>query len=257
MATKKETMERLSKLMEDLDIAMLTTIGDDGYLVSRPLSTQAAPFDGKRVFFFSEADTAKVAEIRRHPKINLAYASKDRNTYLSASGDARINRDRALIGSFWNDAMKAFFPKGKDDPNLILIEVRLRTVQYWDGPGSLIGQALTFIVARVTGNDDVMGENRIVDMETGRSRKPPGSDRPGRSGAGKKTKAKAGSTSAARKKSASTKPASAAKKRPATKSAANKRPTAKSGSTTRRAAAGKKATSGRTGGSKNAGRAKR
>jgi hypothetical protein len=75
--------------------------------------------------------------------------------------------------------MKAFFPKGKDDPNLTLIEVRVRTIEYWDGPGSWLGKAATFLVARVTGNDDVMGENRIVDLATGRSRKPPGTDRPG------------------------------------------------------------------------------
>jgi general stress protein 26 len=198
MAGKKETTERLAKLMEKLDVAMLTTVGDAGYLVSRPLSTQAAQFDGERVWFFTEFNTPKVAEIRRHPKVNLAYASKEKNTYISAAGDARINQDRAMIGSLWSDALKAFFPNGKDDPNLALIEVRLRTVEYWDGPGTLFGQAITFVVASVTGNDDVMGENLIVDMATGRSRKPAGSDRGGTKGSAHSTPRVAGRT--ARKK---------------------------------------------------------
>jgi len=209
MTTRKQQLEHLAKLMEKIDIAMLTTVGQGGYLVSRPLSTQAASFDGERVWFFTEADSPKVAEIRRHPRINVAYSSKDANTYLSAAGDARINRDQALIDRFWNDALKAFFPKGPQDPNLVLIEVALRTVEYWDGPGTWIGKAVTFAIARVTGNDDVMADNRIVDVASGRSRKPPGSDRPGAPGARSRT-AKAPARKAIGTPSAS-KPAKAAK----------------------------------------------
>jgi general stress protein 26 len=155
--------ELLGKLLEDIDIAMLTTIGRDGLLVSRPLSTQRSSYDGRRVWFFTEADSPKVAEIRRNPKVNLAYASKEKNTYVSLAGIASVNRDRALIGEFWNDALKAFFPGGKDDPNLVLLEVEPRTVEYWDGPSSLIGKAISFLVARVTKKEELMGENRMLD----------------------------------------------------------------------------------------------
>lgn len=176
MANRKDTLAALAKLMEKIDVGMLTTIGPQGHLVSRPLSTQDVAFDGERVWFFTSARSPKVGEIRRNAKVNLAYASKDRNTYISAAGEASINRDQARIDLYWNDAMKAFFPKGRHDPDLTLIEVALRSIEYWDGPSSWIGKAITFVAARVTGNDDLMGENRIVDVATGRSRKAPGSD---------------------------------------------------------------------------------
>ena len=80
MATLDKHATLLGKLLEKIDIAMLTTVGANGYLVSRPLSTQQATFDGERVWFFTEADSPKIDEIRRHPKVNLAYASKDKNT---------------------------------------------------------------------------------------------------------------------------------------------------------------------------------
>ena len=171
MASAEKTAALLGKLIEGIDIAMLTTVGRDGYLVSRPLSTQKSSYDGRRVWFFTEADSPKIAEVRRHPKVNLAYASKDKNTYVSLAGVARVNRDRALIGQFWNDAMKAFFPKGVDDPNLVLLEVEPRTVEYWDGPGSFIGKAISFLVARVTRREEVMGENRLLDLRTKPARK--------------------------------------------------------------------------------------
>jgi general stress protein 26 len=230
MVTRKQELAHLSELMEKIDIAMLTTIGAGGYLVSRPLSTQAATFDGERVWFFSEADSPKVAELRRHAKVNVSYSSKDANTYISAAGDARIVRERALIDRFWNDALKAFFPEGPDDPNLVLIEVRLRTVEYWDGPGSWLGKAATFIAARITGNDDVMAENRIVEVASGRSHKPPGADRPGRS-ARKKTapaKAERAPTKRTGKAAASTAGKTSARKRGGTATEAAGRGTRKS-----------------------------
>lgn len=171
----RKTVRQIAELLEKIDTAMLTTVGPDGFLVSRPLSTQDSAFDGKRVWFFTEADSPKVAEIARYPKVNLAYASKDRNTYVSLAGTASVNRDRRRIGRLWNDAMKAFFPGGKDDPNLVLLEVEVRSIEYWDGPGSLIGKLVSFVIARVTGDEEVMGDNRLIAMGGTRaaSRLPP------------------------------------------------------------------------------------
>lgn len=171
MAGIDRNLKRIGELLEKIDIAMLTTVGKGGYLMSRPLSTQQAQFDGERVWFFTEADSPKVAEIRRNPKVNLAYASKGKNVYLSLTGTARVNRDRAVTDALWSDAMKAFFPKGKDDPNLALLEVAVHSAEYWDGPGTWIGKAVSFIIARVTRNEEVMGENRIIDLTAKRPRK--------------------------------------------------------------------------------------
>src|SRR6478752_6129309 len=95
MAKARKPEQLLGKLLEDIDIAMLTTIGRDGYLVSRPLSTQKSAFDGRRVWFFTEADSPKIGEIRRNPKVNLAYASKEKNTYVSI---ARVTKKEELMG---------------------------------------------------------------------------------------------------------------------------------------------------------------
>jgi len=174
--TGNDNVELVAKMMKDIDIAMFTTVGAGGYLVSRPLSTQDVTFDGKRVWFFVEADSPKVADIKRNGKVNLGYASDKKNTYISVTGDATLNRDSSRIDQFWTDSLKAFFPKGKSDPNLALIEVALHTAEYWDGPGTLVGKVIGFVLARVTGNDEMLGKTRIVDLETGQSRKPPSND---------------------------------------------------------------------------------
>lgn len=223
MATLDKHAALLGKLLEKIDIAMLTTVGANGYLVSRPLSTQQATFDGERVWFFTEADSPKIDEIRRHAKVNLAYASKDKNTYISLAGDARVSRDQAKIDELWSDAMKAFFPRGRNDPNLVLLEVAVRTAEYWDGPGTMLGKLLTFVVARVTGQEEIMADNRILDMTGTRttSRLPP-SNKAARGGAPGKVAKKAVVKPA--KKSAKPAAGKAAKKsaKPAVKKTAKK-----------------------------------
>ncbi|GAB3730284.1 hypothetical protein GCM10028862_09450 [Luteimonas pelagia] len=231
MATSK-TAQHIAKLLEKIDIAMLTTTGPDGFLVSRPLSTQQARFDGKRVWFFTEADSPKIAEIGRHPKVNVAYASKDRNTYLSVAGTAKVNRDRRRINQLWNDALKAFFPGGKDDPNLVLLEVEVRTVEYWDGPGTWVGKLASFVVARVTGREEVMGENRLVDLSPRtKTRLPPShADAPkGARKAAKRSVRKTAAKTTAKKASSRTSTArkAASKKAAAKKAGARKAPAKK------------------------------
>ena len=175
MAALGRNAAKLGALVEDIDVAMLATVGPDGYLVSRPVSTRAARFDGRRLWFFIEADSPKVGEIRRHPKVNLGYASDRRNTYVSIAGEARVLHDQATIDALWSDAMKAYFPRGRRDPNLALLEVAVHSAEYWDGPGTLLGKLLTFVVARVTRREEVLGENRLLELDGDRvvARLPP------------------------------------------------------------------------------------
>ena len=233
MASRKnkaaEDAQTIAKLIEDIDITMFTTVGSEGYLVSRPLSTQKAQFDGEKIWFFVAGDSPKVAEIERNSKVNLAYASKGRNTYVSMAGDAYVNNDPVKIEAFWNDALKAYFPRGINDPKLTLIEVAVRTAEFWDGPGSLIGKAIAFAVARVTKRDDAMGENRIVDLRPGRAT----SKSPRARTTAAKTPARKAASSRAPAKKATAKKATA--KKTATKKSATTSSTASKKTATRKA----------------------
>lgn len=236
---------RLAELMEGIDIAMCTTLGPNGYPVSRPLSTQAAAFDGERVWFFVAADSPKVEEIRAHPKVNLGYVSHAKNTYVSLAGDARVYRDQALIDGMWSDALKAYFPRGRTDPNLALLEVMATSAEYWDGPASTLGKLVRFVIARVTKREEVLGENRIVDLGRGasaRKRLPP-SHADARKGARKAAKSvlATGAKQGGARKTAtakSTTRATTARKPSAAKAGARK-PPAKSARTTARNAPSK------------------
>jgi general stress protein 26 len=163
MLHRNENIARLAELIKDVEIAMLTTVSADGRLVSHPLGTQQVAFDGD-LWFATAADSHKVSEIAANPRVNVAYASKDRNTYVSVSGIASIVDDRAKIEELWSPPMKIFFPEGKDDPRLRLIKVSVESAEYWDGPGTWLGKALNFLMAGASGNPSVMADNDTLQI---------------------------------------------------------------------------------------------
>ncbi len=129
-----ETTRKLAALIKDIRIAMLTTFGADGSLRSRPMATQETGFEKGELWFFTADDSPKASEIAREHEVNLAYAEPKDQRYISLSGLAALVRDPARARRLWNPGLKAWFPKGPDDPHLALLRVRVHTAEYWDAP---------------------------------------------------------------------------------------------------------------------------
>jgi general stress protein 26 len=161
--TREEAIEKLNGLIEDIDFAMLTTVDTDGVLRSRPMSTQEAEFDGT-LWFFTSDKTHKVEEIERDNRVNASYAKPEDNVYVSVSGTASIVKDKAKMEELWNPILKAWFPKGLDDPNICLLKVDVEQAEYWDSPSSTLVQVVGFVKAMVTGQRADGGENEKINL---------------------------------------------------------------------------------------------
>ncbi len=136
-------LEKLGDLIEGTEVAMLTTHAADGSMVSRPLQTLKFDGGGELVFFTSVA-SRKIDELAANHDVNLAYANPSKQNYVSVRGTARVDRDRATIDALWSPVQKIFFPLGKDDPDLVVLRVRVRDAAYWESAGNFIMRALDF-----------------------------------------------------------------------------------------------------------------
>ena len=160
--SRQESIEKLNGLIKDVEIAMLTTL-DGGVLRSRPMQTQDADFDGD-LWFFTNSDTHKTEEIEKDNRVNAAYSSPTRNTYVSVSGTASLVSDREKIEELWNPILKAWFPKGLDDPTLILLKVSVEQAEYWDSTSSAVVKMVGFVKALVTGTPAGGGDHGKVNL---------------------------------------------------------------------------------------------
>lgn len=147
---KQEEVSKLAALIKDVKIAMLTTVDQDGTMHSRPMATQQAEFDGD-LWFFTDARSGKVDEVRSEQQVNVSYVNPDDSRYVSVSGLAWTVRDQAKAKELWNPALKAWFPEGLDDPNLALLKVKVEKAEYWDNPSGKMVQAIGFVKALATG----------------------------------------------------------------------------------------------------------
>jgi general stress protein 26 len=160
--TRQESIVKLKELIEDIDFAMLTTI-NGGQLRSRPMSTQKFELDGD-IWFFTSDQTHKVDEIEKDNRVNVAYSEPKDNVYISVSGRARLVKDKAKIEELWNPILKAWFPKGLDDPTLALLQISVEEAEYWDSPNSKIVQLVGFVKALITGTPADGGEHGKVHL---------------------------------------------------------------------------------------------
>jgi len=147
--TRAQTIEKLNLLIKDIEIAMLTTI-DRGVLRSRPMATQETDFDGV-LWFFTSRQTHKAEEIEKDNRVNVSYSDADDNRYVSLAGTAELTDDRAKMAELWSPKYLAWFPKGLEDPNLILLKVTVEQAEYWDATSSALVEAFGLLKSLVTG----------------------------------------------------------------------------------------------------------
>lgn len=162
MTEHNQNTAKLNSLIKDVRIAMLTTI-DNGVLRSRPMDTQQTDTDGE-LWFMTSGGSHKMEEIKSDNRVNLAYSDPSSNTYVSVSGTATLVTDRAKIEELWQPIHKAWFPKGKDDPNLCLLKVSIEQAEYWDASSSTLVQLVGFVKAIATGTSAEYGDHGKVNL---------------------------------------------------------------------------------------------
>ena len=163
-AAHAESVKKIADLIKSIDFGMLTTLDAEGRLHSRPMSSnKEVEFDGD-VWFFTYASTPKVYEIENKPYVNVAFSDPKTQTYVSLSGRAELVHDQEKIKQLWQPSLKAWFPKGVDEPDIALIKINADQAEYWDSPASPIAHAISLAKGALTGQPAQSGENEKVSL---------------------------------------------------------------------------------------------
>ncbi len=160
--TDTDDTAKLWDMIKSIEFAMMVT-EDGDHLRSRPMAVSQTDFDGK-LWFFTRASSHKVSEVEQDERVNLAYAHPGKQDYVSVSGRAKLNRSRAAIDEHWSEPLRAWFPKGKDDPDIALLEVTVQKAEYWDAPSSTMIHAYGYLKATLTGKSPDPGGHGTVEL---------------------------------------------------------------------------------------------
>ena len=103
---------------------------------SEPLTAQLDKDQVDTLFFFIGKDN----RLAGGGPVMAQFVSKGHDFFACLSGSARIDNDAALIDKLWNNQVEAWFPGGRNDPNLALLRVDIDSAELWESDVSLTGK---------------------------------------------------------------------------------------------------------------------
>jgi general stress protein 26 len=157
-------LDKFYALIENIEIAMMTTTRRDGHLRSRPMANQKRA-DGADLWFVTSDSTTKLDDIVHDPHVNLAYYRDSNKEWVSVSGTAVISKDRQKIKELWAPDWKVWFADSggpndgsADDPRIVLIGVTVHAAEFLEVNKPKPVLMYEFVKGWVTGTEPKLGE---------------------------------------------------------------------------------------------------
>lgn len=150
--------QKVYEMLDRFESAMLVTHNADGRLDARPMRVAEVEPAGA-LWFLTSRSSRKVNEIAGDARVLLVY--EDDNQYLSIAGTARVVDDGPRTRRLWKEPHKVWFPKGPDDPDLVLLSVEPEIAEFWD-VGGIKGLRYLFDAAKAY----VTGERVAIEDES-------------------------------------------------------------------------------------------
>ncbi len=127
---------------------------ESGQLQSRPMGATQVDEAGD-IWFFSAKSSDKNRQVQADPEVFLVFMESGKQHYLSLHTQVDIVDDRQKVDELWNDFMKAWFPGGRQDPEISLLRASVVSGHYWDEKdGHIIGMLKAGLKALTGGKTD-------------------------------------------------------------------------------------------------------
>lgn len=152
-----EHKQKIWKLIKDIKVGMLVTLDDDTPR-SRPMHLIQDEYDG-RLWFFTRRSAEKISEAKQDSDVSISFADPKEGVYVSMSGKGRLSDNRELIDKYWNSFVGAWFPEGKDDPDVALLEVDIQFGEHWLADENKLFQLFEMAKANIKHEKPNLGEN--------------------------------------------------------------------------------------------------
>ncbi len=122
--------------------------------------------EGQRLWFFTSKSGDLFREMGGGHHAHFCLINKDQNFHACLMGDLHENRDPAKVEEYWSDMVAAWF-KGKDDPDMALLEFDLLDAAIWASTRNPIKLAFEVQHAAHSNDEPDIGSRVHVDFKTG------------------------------------------------------------------------------------------
>jgi len=165
----KDELKKLYALIDDIEIAMMTTRRRDGHMQSRAMATQK-PAAGADLWFVTYEGASKLADLEFDDHLNLAFYRDSNREWISVSGTGVVSRDRDKIRELYAADWKVWFSDEGDsrhgtaeDPRMVLIGVTIHAAVFLEVNKPRPVLLYEFVKGWMTGSEPDFGEMHTLD----------------------------------------------------------------------------------------------
>ena len=134
MSESGELKKQLWKYLTQSPFVMVGLTGAQQH--SEPLTIQLDDDQVDTLFFFVERGN----RVASGGPAMVQYQSKGHDFFACLSGTISVSNDRAMVDKLWSKQVEAWFPGGKDDPEVLLIRFDIADAELWEADMSLSGK---------------------------------------------------------------------------------------------------------------------
>lgn len=168
----REKVEDLVHFVDKCKFCMMTTKTSDGLLASRCMALAAKEGNGIDMIFHANSESGKTDDLKANSEVNLGFLNSV-GEWASISGAATVETDRETIHKYYSPALKAWVGDlgdgkhdgGPDDPRIVVIKVKSKTIQYAVSRKTIIGSAIEVAKGIVTGEAPQVNKLRHLDEQ--------------------------------------------------------------------------------------------
>jgi general stress protein 26 len=152
----KELQEKFWHEMTKSSFVMLQLDNEpDG---AAPMTAQLDKDANSAIWFFMNRDNRFAAL----GPATATFESKGHDVFCRFSGVLTVETNRDRLEKQWNNFVEAWFPGGKDDPNLLMVRMDLGDASIWAGDLGVLNTARMMLGMNVT--DKTQGGHVEVDL---------------------------------------------------------------------------------------------
>lgn len=125
---------------------------------SEPMRAQLDKHANSEFWFYTTKDN-RIAE---GGEAMVQFASKGHDVFACIRGTLVQETRQDIIEKYWSNGVEAWYEKGKDDPNLLMLRFNLADAEIWEADPSLKG--MFKLMTGKTISPDEMGDHDKVTL---------------------------------------------------------------------------------------------
>lgn len=156
-------LQKMRGLIDVPNVVMMATRLDKVPFSICPMTLQEIDEQGD-LWFITAKDSGHFKDIEYDNRVQLIYTDEQKQKYISIFGNATHIIDQEKVNQLWSPMLNAWF-EGKDDPQLVLLNINIENAYYWERDGSKMVSFFEMTKSALGDSDPEVGNKGYINLQ--------------------------------------------------------------------------------------------